>query len=119
MFLFEPERTAYDWHFRLFGIPIRVHPMFWLVGTILGFNAVELGVEYLLIWIVCLFVSILIHELGHVWMGQVFGADGHIVPDVFGGLAIGSNHLPNPWRRIAVCLAGPVAGFLSDRKSVV
>ena len=58
-----------------------------------------------------MFVSILIHEFGHVWMGQAFGSRGHIVLYGFGGLAIGSNRLDSRWQRIAVSFAGPLAGF--------
>jgi Zn-dependent protease len=64
------------------------------------------------LWIVCVFVSILVHELGHVFMGQVFGTRSQIVLHAFGGLAIGSSNLRNRWMRIAVYLAGPGAGFL-------
>src|SRR5262249_19067085 len=58
------------------------------------------------------FVSLLIHELGHVFMGQVFGAYGHIVLYSFGGLAIGSSNLSGRWKRIAVSFAGPGAQFV-------
>jgi stage IV sporulation protein FB len=111
MFL-EPTPTSYDLRWRMFGIPVRVHPMFWLVSLIMGSSVMEAGVHYLLIWVGCLFVSILIHELGHVWMGQWFGSHGHIVLYGFGGLAIGSNHLDQRWQRVLVSLAGPAAGFL-------
>jgi stage IV sporulation protein FB len=110
--LFEPDRTPYDLRWRMFGIEVRVHPMFWLVSAILGANALDFGFQYLLFWMACMFVSILVHELGHIWMGQVFGSHGHVVLYGFGGLAIGSNTLRSPWQRIAVCLAGPFAGFL-------
>jgi Zn-dependent protease len=112
MFLLEPNQTPYDLHWRMFGISVRVHPMFWLLSFILGFESVRLGFTYLLIWMACVFVSVLIHELGHVWMGLVFGSHGRIVLYSFGGLAIGSNHLDKRWQRIAVCFAGPMAGFL-------
>jgi stage IV sporulation protein FB len=112
VFLFEPNQTPYDLTWRMFGIHVRVHPLFWLVGAIMGWSSLDYGFEYLLIWIACMFVSILIHELGHIWMGLVYGSHGHIVLYGFGGLAIGSNDLRNPWQRIAVCFAGPLAGFL-------
>ena len=70
----EPTPTPLDLRWHLFGILVRVHPMFWLVSVIMGWNSLIIGFEYLFIWIACMFVSILIHELGHVWMGQVFGA---------------------------------------------
>jgi stage IV sporulation protein FB len=112
VFLLEPNETPYDLRWHMFGIPVRVHPMFWLITLIMGWGATERGLQYLAIWIGCVFVSILIHELGHVWMGQVFGSHGHIVLYGFGGLAIGSNHLHSRAQRIAVCFAGPLAGFL-------
>jgi stage IV sporulation protein FB len=109
---FEPTRTQFDLSFRLFGIDIRVHPMFWLLSAILGWNTVNLGFEYLLLWVACVFVSVLVHELGHVFMGRLFGTHGHIVLYSFGGLAIGSSALSNRWQRIAVYFAGPLAGFV-------
>jgi Zn-dependent protease len=102
-----------DLNWRMFGIEVRVHPLFWLISALLGWNlAQELGYQFLLLWIVCVFVSILIHELGHVVVGRLFGAYGHIVLYSFGGLAVGSSDLARRWQRIAVYLAGPFAGFL-------
>jgi Zn-dependent protease len=112
--LFEPDRTPYDIRWRMFGIDCRVHPMFWLVSVIMGWSAMNRpnGFALLLIWVFCVFLSILIHELGHVVAGRVFGTHGHIVLYGFGGLAIGSSALPSRWQRIFVFLAGPLAGFL-------
>lgn len=109
---FEPNRSQFDLNFQIFGIDVRIHPMFWLVSVIMGWNALDLGYEFLLIWIICVFVSILIHEMGHVFAGMLFGSHGHIVLYSFGGLAIGSSALRSRWQRIAVYCAGPLAGFL-------
>ena len=68
--------------------------------------------EYLAVFIGCMLVSILVHELGHVLMGSLFGARSHIVLYGFGGLAIGSLEVRGTGQRIAVLLAGPGAGFL-------
>ncbi len=89
---------------------MRVHPMFWVVSAFLGWNVVSEnnGLRLLLIWILCVFFSILLHELGHVFVGRFFGSRGHIVLYSFGGLAIGSKALANRWQRIAVSLAGPL-----------
>jgi Zn-dependent protease len=71
------------------------------------------GFLYLGIWVACVFVSILVHELGHVGMGLAFGSsNSHIVLYSFGGLALGSSNVSERWQRIAVLLAGPGAGFL-------
>jgi Zn-dependent protease len=108
----DPDRTPYDLNWRMFGIPVRVHPLFWLVSLIMGWDWLQLGFQYLLMWVAAVFVSILVHELGHVFMGRLFGSQGHIVLYCFGGLAIGSSTLHNRWQRIAVYLAGPLAGFV-------
>jgi stage IV sporulation protein FB len=106
--LFEPNETAYDLRWRMFGTPVRVHPMFWLIAVVLGYDAtIREGIGFVLAWVACVFVSILLHEFGHVWMGRLFGSHGHIVLYSFGGLAIGSNHLSPRWQRILVLLAGP------------
>jgi Zn-dependent protease len=108
----EPARTPYDLNFRLFGFPIRIHPLFWLGAALLGANALNDGLHFLLIWIIVVFVSILVHELGHAVAFRRFGAGSHIVLWIFGGLAVPSNAVIGRWRRIVVSLAGPVAGFV-------
>jgi Zn-dependent protease len=105
--LAEPEPTPYDLRWRMFGIPVRVHPLFWLVTVVLGWTWSRLGFGYLALWVGCVFTSILLHELGHVWMGQAFGSRGHIVLFSFGGLAIGSKDVRRRWQRVAVSFAGP------------
>jgi stage IV sporulation protein FB len=107
--LLEPNETPYDLRFRLLGTEVRVHPMFWLISFILGFDGlIQLGAGYVLLWVACVFVSVLLHEFGHVLMGRVFGSRGHIVLYSFGGLAIGSNQLRKRWQRILVLFAGPL-----------
>lgn len=112
--LFEPERTAYDLRWRMLGTDVRVHPMFWLVSLIMGGSLLQSAnpIVMLLLWVACVFVSILVHELGHVFMGRAYGHYGHIVLYGFGGLAIGSSGMSNRWQRVAVSFAGPAAGFL-------
>ena len=112
MFFLEPGRTQFDLNWRMFGIPVRVHPMFWIISAAMGWSALEDGFQFLLLWVACVFVSILVHEMGHVVMGRLFGSSGHIVLYSFGGLAVGSNTQPYRWQRIAVSFAGPLAGFL-------
>jgi stage IV sporulation protein FB len=109
VFLMEPDETRYDLRWRMFGTPVRVHPMFWLMSVILGYDGViRAGVGYLLAWVGCVFVSILLHEFGHIWMGRLFGSSGHIVLFSFGGLAIGSKQQNWRWQRILVSFAGPL-----------
>jgi Zn-dependent protease len=110
----EPGRTQLDVQWRMFGVSVRVTLWFWLVTVILGWSWTEQehGFRYLLLWVACVFVSILVHELGHVFMGRLFGSDGHIVLWGLGGLAVGSSAVPRRWQRILVYLAGPAAQFV-------
>jgi Zn-dependent protease len=103
--------TPYDLRFSLFGIPVRVHPFFWLVSLVMGWNPHH--PKLMLIWVVCVFVSILVHELGHALMAQYFGWPPHIVLYSFGGYA---SYQPT-WghstaRSILVLFAGPGARFV-------
>lgn len=113
MLLADPPATPLDLRFRLFGTYVRVHPLFWLMCLLLGWDFTKMrvlsdnGMTELAVWTVACFLSILLHEFGHVWMGRIFGTDGHIVLHSFGGLAIGSNDLRRGWQRVLVSAAGP------------
>jgi Zn-dependent protease len=109
----EPQHTQFDLKWWMFGIHVRVHPLFWLITAMLGWWLVEaLGLQYLLIWVLCVFVSILLHEMGHVFAMRLFGGDGHIVLFAFYGLAIPNRTFPSRWQRIFVSFAGPLAQFV-------
>jgi Zn-dependent protease len=112
VYLAEPNRTPLDLNWWMFGTHIRVSPMFWLSGLLLGAFEFQRGFQFIVLWIACFFVSILVHEFGHVLMGRLFGAQGHIVMYGFGGVAIGSSDLQARWQRVFVYLAGPLAGFI-------
>src|SRR5262245_8557937 len=120
MILFEaPPPTRYDLCFTLAKIPIRVHPTFWLTAILFGTSAGDL--IYLPIWIAVVFVSILIHELGHALVMRFYGQPSYVVLHFAGGLT-----LPEPiqvargWATVSfkssqdvlISLAGPGAGFL-------
>lgn len=117
MLLGEPSRTAYDLNFRVGDVPVRVHPMFWLVALLIGGRTSD--PKLVLIWIAVLFLSILIHELGHVLAYRYYGRSAHVVLYAMGGLAISSGgygsfsgRAERGFSRIVISLAGPVAGFL-------
>ncbi len=112
MFLSEPGPTRGDLNFSVFGFPVRVHPMFWLMTAMMCWTRDELPPQVLVIWTGVMFVSVLIHELGHAFAARYFGGEASIVLYQFGGLAI---HHPQPrlvWQRVAISFAGPATGFL-------
>ncbi len=120
MFLVEPQQTPYDLHFTLAGVPVRVHPMFWLVTVLLGSRNPD-PIE-LLIWVGAVFISILIHEFGHALAFRHYGWRSHIVLYSFGGLAVpdGAHRGFDGYGRgasdarshIVISFAGPLAGFI-------
>lgn len=123
-----PDPTPYDLQFQTLGIPIRVSAWFWLGGIFFGFSLVrpldrmfETGspgvLPLLVLWLACLLVSILVHELGHSLAFRRFGVSSSIVLYHFGGLAIPdqgrsfggrSASSLTPKESIVVSLAGPL-----------
>ena len=65
--------TPYDLRFSLLGIPVRIHPLFWAVTAVLGFRMNERNLPMVVVWVACVFVSILVHEYGHALMARNFG----------------------------------------------
>jgi Zn-dependent protease len=119
MLLFQPPPpTRYDLRFTIAGFPVRVHPLFWLITLLFGASGDLLLIP---IWIFVLFVSILVHELGHALAFRRYGLNSQIVIHFAGGLTIpestwwGSrwaNVALGPNQNIFISLAGPGAGFL-------
>ncbi len=111
MLLGEPAPTQFDLNFSVFGFPVRVHPMFWIITLILVLQRDPTPMR-ILIWVFAVFVSILIHELGHAFAFRRFGSDAWITLHGFGGLAASNRYLSNSRQRIIVSAAGPGAGFI-------
>lgn len=105
--------TPYDLCFSIARIPVRVLPTFWLCGILSGSSLLDGGhFELLGIWIACLFVSILIHEMGHAVMAYAYGWPPQVYLYHFGGLAVyRPYHGQTTWQSIAISFAGPAAGF--------
>ena len=103
-----PQSNRAQWSFQLFGARVRVKFWFWLTLLILGSERDLLG---LLIWVGVCFVSILLHEMGHVFAFRFFRRDAEVVLYGFGGLAIPNGDVEGPLAKVTVAAAGPTAGF--------
>jgi stage IV sporulation protein FB len=99
--------TEFDLRFRLFDIPVRVHPMFWLSSAWMIWDGEN--IPFTLLGVLCIFVSIMVHELGHAAMMRRYGYPSEIVLYFLGGYAT-ATHL-SPWRNIRMSAAGPLAGL--------
>lgn len=111
--------TRYDLNFNFLGFPVRVHPLFWVIALLLGSGTRNLLM--IPVWVVIVFVSVLVHELGHALAFRRYGQDSHILLHFSGGLTIpqsvpfGGGYASvgmTPNEHILVSLAGPFAGFL-------
>ncbi|WDQ16743.1 site-2 protease family protein [Rhodopirellula sp. P2] len=97
MLLQQPQESPYDLNFQLFGFPIRIAWTFWLGAAVFGWSLVQLfdsmegspgRLPLLLLWALCMLLSILIHELGHAFAFRQYGIESSLVLYHFGGLAV-------------------------------
>lgn len=100
--------------FKLFNIPVRVKPWFWVIGFVLGGGFQIDGRNSLmsvLLWMLALFISILIHEFGHALTSRKLTK---VNPSVklwgMGGLAYPNTNLSRK-ESFWVTWAGPLAGL--------
>lgn len=98
-------------HFHLNGIPVTVEPAFFVIIALLGVNPYDPQPVFIATWVVIVFVSILLHELGHAVAFRAFGIHPRITLHGFGGLTAGEGDL-TPARHIVVSLAGPLSALL-------
>lgn len=81
-----------------------------LLFVALNYNA-QLGIQYALIWIPVLFISVLIHELAHAAAIGIFGfGSSQIILGGMGGVTINSRQA-KPWQDMLISVAGPASSF--------
>lgn len=101
--------------FTLFGFPIRIQWMFWLVGCLLALNLITSSdpqdLQCLVIWLAVFSVSILWHELGHAFAMRKYGGRPEILLYGMGGLCSSVGRYTRKQSMI-ISAAGPAAGFL-------
>lgn len=97
--------------FKLAGIPVRVDLTFFIIAVMLGLGARTGGL--LLAWVVIVFCSVLIHELGHAIAYRRFGVPPEILLQGTGGLTFGTPTEPlTAAKSVVMSLAGPLTGLL-------
>ena len=99
--------------FRLFGMPVTVRASFLLIAALIGFTGVG-EIEETIAWIVIVFVSILIHELGHAFTARRYGSAVAIELNGLGGLTRWSakDGELTPGRRALIAAAGSAVGLV-------
>ncbi|MCC6525577.1 MAG: hypothetical protein IT373_23200 [Polyangiaceae bacterium] len=101
--------------FRLFSVPVEVHPGFWLMCVFFGFPMLTAGktLEFLL-GIPIVFLSILVHEFGHAIAVRRYRMEPTVTLYMLGGLTAwrpGAVRVSRPGR-VLISFAGPGAGFV-------
>lgn len=109
-----------DLSWRMFGTPVRVKIWFWLFMGLFGYLMLQQlwdrrGAQFFFInlgiWIVCGFVAVMVHEIGHITAGRIFGLPGVIILSGFGGGAVGEYARAHRWQRIIIAASGPLFAF--------
>jgi Zn-dependent protease/CBS domain-containing protein len=101
------------WSLRLLGVPVRLHFTFvlllvFLIVTGLGGNQ---SMGYYAAYLIALFASVLLHELGHAWVGSRYGIRTlEVVMFPIGGVSRMERD-PKPREELWIALAGPLVNL--------
>ncbi len=69
--------------FRLGGIEVAIKPSFWMISLLLGWAGRRY--ELVVVWVAVVFVSVLLHEMGHALAARRFGLRPRIELHTMGG----------------------------------
>ena len=79
---------------------------------VLTFYDKTAGIQYALLWIPVLFLSVLLHELSHAGMIAAFGyGASQIMLAGLGGVTL-NKRVAKPWHDMVISAAGPAASFV-------
>lgn len=98
--------------FRLFGIDIEVQLGFWVMAFLFGWGGSGSPGVGVIVWMLVVFVSVLVHELGHALTIKRLRIEPEISLHWMGGTTSWGAALPVGRRdHILISLAGPFSGF--------
>lgn len=91
-------------------LTFRIDPLFLVLAFLLGWlnSPTLLGIG---LWVIVVFVSILVHELGHALTALSFGQSAQVTFMALGGLTSRNGPQLNPLKEFLIVLNGPLAGF--------
>lgn len=92
------------------SIPINISPFFWVFAILIGWLNSKEPIQ-IISWVFIIFISILVHELGHALMGLLFKQKVRIEIAPFGGVTLRQGPKLTLGKEFIVVLAGPLFGF--------
>lgn len=92
-------------------IPILIHPLFWVMAAFIGFINSGTGTGTF-VWVGVIFVSVLVHELGHALTGLAYGQKVSVNLVAIGGVTQRQGPPLKLFREFLVVFNGPLAGLL-------
>ncbi|MEO1481469.1 MAG: site-2 protease family protein [Myxococcota bacterium] len=99
--------------FQIFGIPVRVEPIFLFIAAYLAYGLAGSDLVRVALGVVLIFVAILAHELGHAAAGLYYGLRPRISLHGFGGLtAWGAGSRVTHGVNIVLSLGGPIVSLV-------
>lgn len=99
-----------DMQFSVGSIPVRVQPLFLVLIFIIAWLSTQ-SLPLMLIWAFVIFISVLIHELGHAITAKKYGQQ--VLIELFGMGGLTYRHGPQlkKWQDFIIVFNGPLAGF--------
>ncbi|MHB8513646.1 MAG: zinc metalloprotease [Actinomycetota bacterium] len=94
--------------FRLFGFPIRIDPSFLLIAIF----GIGWGATIAIAFVVMVFITTLVHELGHAFAFRSYGRGAKVTLFAFGGYTQGDGGPLERGKRRVVSFAGPLASMV-------
>lgn len=101
--------TEFDVRLSIFGIHVRIHPLFWAMAAFVVWPSTP-DPKLKFLGVLCVLLSILVHELGHAVFIRKWGYPSEIVLYGMGGYATSTQF--STWRSVWISFAGPLAGFV-------
>ncbi len=103
--------------FRVFGIRLELHLTFFLILLYAAWAGARVdgvaGAAWSLLLVSLLFVSVVLHELGHSLTARIYGIQTHrILLLPIGGMAQLEEMPRQPWREFFITLAGPAVNIV-------
>lgn len=92
-------------------IAVRINPFFWLMALFIGWLNAK-NFSEIIVWVFVVFISVLVHEMGHALTALFFKQKVQIQLTAFGGLTIREGKKLNPGKEFLVVLAGPLFGLM-------